>query len=224
MERPYIVCHMMMSVDGRIDCAMTENLPGDEYYKTLNSLDTSASLMGRVTAEKEMANGHFKSNNSLSINKETFYKARNAKGYEIITDTKGILLWDDYEENNEEALLIVTSEEVKEDYLDYLKSKNISYISVGKEKINLKRAMEILYEEFNVKRMALLGGGTINGGFLKEGLIDEISILIGAGIDGRKGMGSVFDGLPMDSNVYQLQLLSVESYKSGAVWIRYKTK
>lgn len=24
MNKPYIVCHMMASVDGRIDCAMTE--------------------------------------------------------------------------------------------------------------------------------------------------------------------------------------------------------
>lgn len=28
MKRPYIVCHMMSSVDGRIDCAMTEKLAG----------------------------------------------------------------------------------------------------------------------------------------------------------------------------------------------------
>ena len=28
MNKPYIVCHMMTSVDGRIDCAMTEQLPG----------------------------------------------------------------------------------------------------------------------------------------------------------------------------------------------------
>lgn len=29
MERPDIVCHMMMSVDGRIDCNMTVRLPGN---------------------------------------------------------------------------------------------------------------------------------------------------------------------------------------------------
>ncbi len=28
MNKPYIICHMMTSVDGRIDCAMTEHLPG----------------------------------------------------------------------------------------------------------------------------------------------------------------------------------------------------
>ena len=33
MNKPYIVFHMMTSVDGRIDCAMTEQLPGvAEYY------------------------------------------------------------------------------------------------------------------------------------------------------------------------------------------------
>lgn len=26
MKKPYIICHMMTSVDGRIDCNMTEHL------------------------------------------------------------------------------------------------------------------------------------------------------------------------------------------------------
>ena len=42
MNKPYIVCHMMTSVDGRIDCAMTEHLPGvQEYYDTLDALDAA---------------------------------------------------------------------------------------------------------------------------------------------------------------------------------------
>ncbi len=28
MKKPYIICHMMTSADGRIDCAMTSQLPG----------------------------------------------------------------------------------------------------------------------------------------------------------------------------------------------------
>ena len=56
MIKPYIVCHMMTSVDGRIDCAMTEHLPGvQEYYDTLNALDAPTRISGRVTAELEMA-------------------------------------------------------------------------------------------------------------------------------------------------------------------------
>lgn len=56
MNKPYIVCHMMTSVDGRIDCAMTEHLPGvQEYYDTLDALDAPTRISGRVTAELEMA-------------------------------------------------------------------------------------------------------------------------------------------------------------------------
>lgn len=36
MNKPYIICHMMSSVDGRIDYAMTEQLKGvEDYYETL---------------------------------------------------------------------------------------------------------------------------------------------------------------------------------------------
>ena len=56
MNKPYIVCHMMTSVDGHIDCAMTEHLPGvQEYYDTLDALDAPTRISGHVTAELEMA-------------------------------------------------------------------------------------------------------------------------------------------------------------------------
>lgn len=69
----------------------------------------------------------------------------------------------------------------------------------------MKRACEILAAEFDVKRAAVVGGGHINAGFLAAGLLDEVSILIGAGIDGRGGMQSVFDGLPIERGVTPLK-------------------
>ncbi|MEE1098864.1 MAG: 5-amino-6-(5-phosphoribosylamino)uracil reductase, partial [Alistipes sp.] len=48
--RPYIICHMIASVDGRIDCDMTEQIEGgNEYYEALESLACPSMLMGRVT-------------------------------------------------------------------------------------------------------------------------------------------------------------------------------
>ncbi|MCJ8182707.1 hypothetical protein [Lactiplantibacillus pentosus] len=35
MNKPYIICHMMTSVDGRIDCNMTAQLRGVEDYKNV---------------------------------------------------------------------------------------------------------------------------------------------------------------------------------------------
>ena len=43
-------------------------------------------------------------------------------------------------------------------------------------------------------------------------------------IDGRGGMQSVFDGLPMERSVTPLKLTSVQQYGSGAVWLRYNVE
>lgn len=184
MNKPYIVCHMMTSVDGRIDCAMTEHLPGvQEYYDTLDALDAPTRISGRVTAELEMAlPGKFEAKTAEALGKEAFSKAADAEGYEIVVDTRGTLLWGESAED-ERPLLILTSEQVSKEYLAYLNGKHISWIACGKEHVDLKRACEIL----------------------AAGLLDEVSILIGTGIDGRGGMQSVFDGLPMERGVTPLK-------------------
>ena len=86
----------------------------------------------------------------------------------------------------------------------------------------MARASQILAEEFNVRRMGIVGGAKINTAYLEAGLLDEISILIGAGIDGRGGMPAVFDGLEMSHDVTALKLLDVKKFDSDAVWVRYK--
>ena len=128
------------------------------------------------------------------------------------------------ENGNNFPHLIITSEQVTKDCLDYLNSQNISWIAAGKNQIDLAKAMEILSNEFNIDRLAIVGGGKTNGGFLEAGLVDEISILIGAGVDGRTGQPSFFDNRTESSRPIALQLKDVESYEDGAVWLRYLVK
>lgn len=223
MKKPYIVCHMMTSVDGRIDCAMTAQLRGGEdYYSVLHSLDLPTTVSGRVTAELELAEcGSFKAKNTDIYGHEGFSKKANAVGYEVVVDTKGKLLWRNAR-GMKKPSLIITSEQVTKEYLNYLDEQNISWIACGKSKIDLVRASEILATEFQVERMGIVGGAAINTGFLNEGLLDEISILIGAGIDGRAGMPPVFDGLEKSHNLIHLKLMDVKKFDSDAVWLRYK--
>lgn len=108
-------------------------------------------------------------------------------------------------------------------YLDYLNEKGISWIAAGKKEVDLKQAMTVLNQEFGVKRLAVVGGGTINGGFLKAGLVDEVSVVIGPGVDGRRQQPTLFMGLDSDSSL-PLQLKAVKSYADGAVWLRYLVK
>ena len=219
MNKPYIISHMMSSVDGRIDCAMTEKLPGvGEYYSTLDSLSAPVRISGRVTAGMEMAEGKYeRSGSSSPYGKEGWSKKCESSGCDVIIDTKGTLRWGE----SERPLLVVMSEEADEEYLEYLDERDISWIVTGKGQVDLPRAMEILHDAFGVERAAVVGGGRSNAAFLSAGLLDEVSILIGAGIDGREGEPSVFGGLGKKSHVVPLTLRSVQSFESGAVWIRY---
>ena len=82
MKKPYIICHMMMSVDGRIDCGMTVKIAGsNEYYETLSALDVPTNLSGRVTAQLELAEpGVFTAKNPAEIvRKRRFLKKAERK-------------------------------------------------------------------------------------------------------------------------------------------------
>lgn len=224
MTKPYIACHMMMSVDGRIDCAMTSKLRGvSEYYATLDALDVPTRVSGRVTAELEMADGPWTASDPTPYGKPGFSKAADADAYEVVFDTRGTLAWRDGG-SYARPLLIVVSEQASTEYLDYLDGLGISWIACGKERIDVPGAVEVLAREFGVERMACVGGGNINAAFLDAGLLDEVSILLGPGIDARGGMASTFDGLPMDREPFQLELKHVESYDDGAIWIRYDVR
>lgn len=216
--KPYTICHMMTSLDGRIDCAMTVKLKGgDEYYQTLNDLHTDGNVCGRVTAETEMANGIYEVNNYSAFGKEDYYLDHKANYYDIIIDTKGSLEWDE-----DADIIVITSEKVGNEYLEYLKNQHISYIVTGKDKIDLNRASELLYEYFDIKRMAIVGGGNINGAYLVNGLLDEISIVLGPGIDGRKNEVSLFDGLDKDKEPTNLKLIDLKKYENDVIYLRYK--
>lgn len=226
MNKPYIICHMMMSIDGRISCNMTSKLNGVEnYYTILNSLNTPSTLSGYNTSKDEMgSNGIFKPLNKTNIlNIDTYSKKVVTNSYEIIIDRLGTLLWDNYVlDKNNKPLLIITSNSVNKEYLSYLDTLNISYISVGNNhNIDLVKAMDILFNIFNVSRLAVVGGGKINASFLSSNLIDELSILIGPGVDGRINQPSLFDGLDINNDIIKLKLKSIKSYNDGSIYVRY---
>ena len=221
--RPYIICHMMASLDGRIDCDMTEQIDDtNHYYEALEQLECPSVMEGKITLVKHSAlPGFFQGTQPYKDAGRQVYKAVEAEGYAIGVDTSGTLLWgDDTTEHFGKPLLMILSEKASEEYLDYLKSKQISYLTIGQDTIDLKAAMEILHREFGVQRLAVVGGGHINGSMLDLGLIDEVSMMYGYGIDGREGMAAAFDGRPMNRGPVRLTFKSVTE-QDGIVWMRY---
>lgn len=219
--------HMMTTVDGRIDCPVVAQISGEEYYEALDELGKCSKLSGRVTAalENTALKEEAVETGGIPVGEESVHVARTAEEYDIVTDTHGRLRWQ-ANETCGHPLLCLVSEDVTREYLQTLREQGISWIATGKGRIDLARAAELLYAHFGVKRMAVVGGGHICGGFLAAGLVDEVSIMIAPGIDGRKGQTAVFDGIVRkDDTPYRLHLDSVRQWPGTEVlWLRYRVK
>lgn len=143
-------------------------------------------------------------------------------GYEVVTDTRGTLLWDK-PADGERPLLILTSCQASREYLDYLEGLNISWIACGEDKLDLVRACEILKEESafsgppcgrRTHQRRFPGGRSAGRGEHPRGRGHRR-----AGRHGRR-----VRRLPMDRPVTPLKLTSVQQYGTGAVWLRYHTE
>ena len=140
--KPYIISHMMTSVDGRIDCPMVGQLSTDEYYIALEKLGSCSKLSGRVTTALECTAVKEESSRmeGTPIGRTSIYVARKSDEYTIVVDTHGKLRWQ-ADEADGHPLLCIVSEEVPEAYLETLRQQGISWIAAGKGRIDLPKAV-----------------------------------------------------------------------------------
>ena len=222
--RPYIICHMLASIDGRIEGGiLSEVVPDGEYETTGAQLKGDAWVCGRTTMQMHFAEKKlFASKTSKHAGPQPVHVAQRAKSYAVCIDTTGKLRWAGSDIDGDH-LICVVSERAPRDYLPMLREKGISYIVTGRKSVDLASAAELLGKHFGIRRLLLEGGGNINGGFLQQGLIDELSLLVVPGIDGRHDVPTVFDGMdPKRRRAARLRLTSVSRRKNGTLWLRYR--
>jgi riboflavin biosynthesis pyrimidine reductase len=221
--RPNIICHMLSSVDGKIDAtSLKAVISAGEYEATGAQLNGDAWICGRTTMQHFAGDEPFVSIANRPAGPQPVHVARRAQSYAIAVDTVGKLRWPSGDLDGDH-LICVVSERVPEDYLATLRSAGISYVVSGESVVDLVQAVNLLGEHFGIRRLLLEGGGHINGAFLEAGLVDELSLLIVPGIDGRHDIPAVFDGVsPARSTAVPLRLKSVERRANDTLWIRYE--
>ncbi|WDH96620.1 RibD family protein [Paenibacillus urinalis] len=236
MKRPYIICHMLTSLDGKIAGDYLEEVRTryftSKYEEIHDRYECKAWICGRITMEK-----HFTFGNKLDLDLEntptiprTDYVANiDAPGYAVAVDPLGKLGWTkNFIEEDEDRfghhIIEVLTEEVSDAYLNYLQKLGVSYIFGGKNSLNFTVVVEKLKKLFSIDKLLLEGGGLINGSFLYEGLIDELSLVLVPIVDGSSNSLSLFEAsahLP-NSNPVNFYLKSVERLHDGGLWMKYK--
>ena len=224
--RPYIICHMLSSVDGKIDGASLKGLtPDGEYETTGAQLNGNAWICGRTTMEQHFADPEpFIPSCSIVAGPQAVHVARHAKSYAISVDTLGKLRWSS-DDIDGDHLICIVSEQAPADYIALLRRTGISHVVSGAAEVDLIEAVHLLAKHFGIGTLLLEGGGHINGAFLEAGLVDEISVLFAPGIDGRHEIPALFDGMKLSSGkAVPLRLKSVERREKDTLWLRYETQ
>ena len=226
--RPYVICLMESSVDGRLHPSRWTRSPdgtrqqwGALYAATHETLQADAWIVGRVTMA-EMAKGVPHAPASAPAQpRPHHFAAGHKKPYAIALDAGGKLHFARSDVGGDHVIVLLGSG-VPDSHLAELKGDGISYIVASGPEIDLGRALETLRQEFAIERLALEGGGVINGSFLAARLVDELIVIIGPGVDGRSDSHAIVEaGETGLHGRVKLSLRNCEALEHGAVRLTY---
>lgn len=222
-ERPYVICHMLPSIDGRIVIRdwKLDNATR-EYERTAATFEADAWIIGRISMEPYAGKARVAARKKREpMAREDFIAEPDSASFAIAIDPSGKLKWRAKAIDGEHVITILT-ESVSDNYLAFLQSKGVSYLFGGKLRIDLAKVLQKLRSRFGIRKLLLEGGGKINGSFLAANLIDELSILVGPVADGSMGTPSLFDVDDARAPARRLKLISIEERAGDIVWLRYK--
>lgn len=237
MERPYIFCHMLISLNGKImgnymntpECEAAGEVFDRIAFGDHPFYHHQGWISGRVTtddnftlyAEPEL------DENAAPVPAGDFLAEGAGAPWYISIDPSGRLGWQenfvDYGGLHASVLEVLT-ERASNAYKDFLRRRNISYIVCGADRLDAPLAMKKLKTDLHLDTVMLGGGGIVNWSFIQQGLCDEVSLVMAAAADGDRDTQSVFDVKPGLSGTEPARFTLVEAkpMDGGSVWLRYR--
>jgi riboflavin biosynthesis pyrimidine reductase len=226
--RPYIVCLMESSLDGRLHPSRWTRSPDGTpkewsaiYSSTHEGLNADAWIVGRVTMA-EMAKGKPHALDSVPRQERPHHFAPgHKKPYAVALDPGGKLHFAKSDIGGDHVVVLLGSD-VTDSHLAELAGDGISYIVSDRPDIELATAVDALRSQLGIERLALEGGGGINGSFLAARLVDELIVIIGPAVDGRTDSRTIVEA--GDAGLIgrvKLSLRNCETLEHGAVRLTY---
>ena len=201
MNRPYVICHMLQSIDGKIAGGFFREKQTLELAKIYSDISKDyngdAIIYGTTTAQEMFSSSKTAPVlNQNPIQKIDYIYKDDKNKWIVVIDPQGQISFDQFVYQNprlkDKNLIVILTENISNQYLETLKSLNISYLFTGKEEIDLKLALEKLYDLFSIKKLLLQGGGITNTYFIKEDLIDELSLVVSPVVSGEEKQPNIF--------------------------------
>ena len=217
---PHVILHNSISLDGR----NTMFIP---------DLGVHYEIIGRFNMDVHLAGSNTLANpvEPVPPENEQVFKApkkdpKDTRPLLVVPDSKGIVrswhavrsasFWRDY--------IALCTKRTPKDYIDYLDKRYINHIIIGDDHVDLKAALELLYENYEAKMVVLDAGGTLNGIMLRAGLVDEVSLLVHPVLLGGASPKQFFktEDYSNEEGPIKLKLMTNEKLGDNLVWLRYK--
>ena len=202
MNRPYVICHMLQSIDGKIAGGFfreKQTLELAKIYSDISKDYNGDAIIYGTTTAKEMFSSSKTAPvlNQKPIQKMDYTYKDDKNKWIVVIDPQGQISFDQSVYQNprlkDKNLIVILTENISSQYLETLKSLNISYLFTGKDEIDLRLALEKLYDLFSIKKLLLQGGGITNTYFIKEDLIDELSLVVSPIVSGEEKQPNIFE-------------------------------
>lgn len=228
-NRPINTLFMLMSLDGKINSGDSDELDVDrdwcridgvkeglpQYYEIEKTTDWYSLNTGRTMAK-------------IGVNNKKEIPPKIECRF-IIVDRKPHLNENgiEYLCNWTEMLFLVTDNKNHPAYklLDKFNNLKILYY----EKINLTELMKDLKNDYNVEKITIQSGGTLNGEFLRNNLIDYVNIVVAPILVGGANTSTLIDGKAISkveelNKLKALELLECNVLKNSYIQLKYKVK
>lgn len=232
----FTVCHMLTSLDGKIDGAFfsaAETVPALETYASLRrEYRCQATVYGLTTMLGGYAVGSAPAlapcSDPPAFTDWITPEGKALGNYIISMDPKGELAFKDAvirRAGRPDAHVVeALTRQASPDYLAYLRRQGISYLIAGNQQLDCTLLTDKLNRLLGVTRLMVAGGGVTNCSFLQAGLLDEISLVIAPVAEGDCTAASVFARAPFlpKSKPVSFRLAQAKPLDGSALWLRYR--
>ena len=167
---PYIILHNSISLDGSL---LNFDVNMELHYQIAGKYKPDAHLIGSNTIKSGI---ELYGNGIPKEEKDDFKKPKRDYNlpYWIFLDTKGILHGILHTCRRFEFckdIIVLISEKTPKKYINYLKEGNYDHYVVGKNHVDLKKSLNLLSKEYNVKTILTDTGRILGNILLNQGLV-----------------------------------------------------
>ena len=230
MNRPITTLFMLESLDGKISSGNSDNLDADKDFCRINGVKEGLHQYYELEQETDI----FSLNTGRVMAK---IGVNDRKEYHDKIDVVTFVIIDNKPHLNENGIdylchwvgkvLLVTT---NKNHIAYsLKNKYDNLEILYYETLDLTQLLEDLYCKYNAENLTIQSGGTLNGMFVRNKLIDFVNIVIAPIIVGGKDVATLVDGESITNEnelnkLMPLELMECNKLEDSYIQLKYKVK